>query len=99
MSIEETIAEAVAYAEKNLSLEKEDEIYVTNLLLSHFGKKEPFKGKINESHIASLKVPDEIVDAIVSYDTQVRLMDEGAAERDATWVMASEPGKFSRLTR
>jgi len=100
MSIEETIAEAIAYAEKNLSLEKEDEIYFTNLLLSHFGKKEPFKGHIDENHVASLKVPDEIVDAIVSYDTQIRLMDEGSAERDATWVMgvlSPLPSKVSQV--
>ena len=100
MNIVETIAEAVVYAKKNLGLNPEDETYFTNLLLEHFGQKEPFSGTVDERKIAAMTVPDEIVESIKKYDTEIRLLDEGTAERDAAWVMgvlSPRPSEVSRV--
>lgn len=84
--IEKTIAKAIYYATKHLGLKKEDEIYFTNLLLSYFGAKEPYEGEIDKAHIDSLKVPDEIVEEMVTYFTE-KGVEAGEASRKATYVM------------
>lgn len=87
MRIEETIAEAISYAESHLALEKADETFFLNVLLGHYSLKEPYEGPIDENRIASLKTPDEIVDAIMRYDVYVRMLSPTEAEHDANWVM------------
>lgn len=85
--IEKTIKEALFYAEKHLGMKGEDRIYLENLLLHHFGSSVPFEGEIDEKKIASYQVPDAIVHDIVDYLVGEKGMEEGAAERDAIWVM------------
>jgi len=75
MQINEIIALALSYAESHLALEVEDETFFTNILLDHFGAKEPYKGPIDRKKIADMKVPDAVFDAIVKYDVEVRLWD------------------------
>jgi UDPglucose--hexose-1-phosphate uridylyltransferase len=84
--IEQTIKEAVFYAETHLDLREEDVDYFTNLLLAHFHKESPYEGPIDEKAIAAYPLPDPIVEAIVAYDV-AEGMDEGAAERDASYVL------------
>lgn len=99
MRINEIVALALAYAKSHLALEKEDETFFLNLLLDHFGINEPYVGPLDESKIADMQVPDEIFDAIVNYDVEVRLWDPLAAERDATWVMGLLSPRPSTVTK
>jgi len=99
MGITEIIAVALAYAETHLALEKEDETFFANLLLDHFGAKEPFTGSLDRTKVADMKVPDAIFDAIVKYDVEVRLWDPSAAERDATWVLGLLSPRPSSVTK
>jgi UDPglucose--hexose-1-phosphate uridylyltransferase len=85
--IEKTIKEAVFYAKCHLSLQEEDALYLTNLLLHQFGCPLPYEGSIDEKAIAAYQVPDAIVEDIVSYLVSEKKMDEGEAERLSTWVM------------
>lgn len=85
--IEKSIKELVFYAQKHLGLREDDVPYLTNLLLNHFEKDAPYEGTIDEKAISALTVPDVLVDALVAYDIETRKLDEGAAERDASWVM------------
>lgn len=85
--IEKTIKEALFYAKTHLGLQEEDAIYVENLLLHHFGAAVPFEGEIDEKAIASYRVPDVLIHDFVTYLVEEKKMDEGAAERDAIWVM------------
>lgn len=84
--ITKTIKEAIYYAYKHLGLDKEDITYFTNLLLSYFKQSTPYEGEIDENHIDSLKVPDEIIDSITSYLVSEG-MDNNEASRRATYVL------------
>jgi UDPglucose--hexose-1-phosphate uridylyltransferase len=85
--IEKTIKEALYYAKCHLGLRAEDSLYLENLLLSHFSCPLPYEGEIDKPAIEAYVVPDAIVGDIVSYLVNEKKMEEGAAERDATWVM------------
>ena len=76
--ITKTIKEAIYYAYKHLGLNKEDIVYFTNLLLSYFKQTVPYEGDIDESHIDSLIVPDEIINSFTSY-----LINEGIESNEA----------------
>ncbi len=82
----ETIAKAIYYAKKHLGMKEEDEIYLTNLLLSYFKVDEPYEGEIDYKHIDGLKVPDEIVNEIVE-DFVSEGVEKEEANRRATYVM------------
>lgn len=84
--INKTIKEAICYARIHLGLKEEDESYFTNLLLGYFEQTEPYEGNIDEEHIASLSVPDEIVNEIISFFVN-KGDDAGLASRKATYVM------------
>ena len=86
MAIEKTIKEALFYAKTHLDLREEDFDYFQNLLLAHYHLSKPYEGDIDEKAIAAYPLPDPIVDAIIAYDLSQGL-DEGAAERDSTYVM------------
>jgi UDPglucose--hexose-1-phosphate uridylyltransferase len=84
--IEKTIKEAICYAKTHLDLREEDEDYLTNLLLAHYHKGEPYEGAIDEKAIAEYPLPDPIVNAIIEEDLK-NGMDQGEAERDSSYVM------------
>ncbi len=84
--ISETVAKAIYYAKKHLGMKEDDEIYLTNFLLSYFKLESPYEGEIDYKHIDEMKVPDEIVNEIVAYFVS-QGEEEGEASRKATYVM------------
>ncbi len=98
--IEETVHQLVIYAKMHLGLDPEDAIYVENQLLHHFGKQVPFVGKVDETAIQNMAVPDALTEEIVQYDEDVLGYDEAEALRDADWVfgfLSPRPSEVNRL--
>ncbi len=98
--IEETIRKLLVYAKAHLGLDPEDETFLENQLLHHYGKQAPYVGAIDEKAIEALTVPDSLIDEIVSYDTDVLSLDTEEALRDADWVLgflSPRPSEVNRL--
>ena len=74
----QNIEKLLVYAKKHLFLEEEDIIFFRNFLLSEFNQPLPYEGEINEEEIASMDVPDTLVEYFMNY-----LMDQGMSEKDA----------------
>jgi UDPglucose--hexose-1-phosphate uridylyltransferase len=85
--IAETIKKVIYYANVHLGLNEEDKVYFTNLLLHFFKVNEPFDGEIDEKHIASLAVPDELIIEMVDYMEKEFGYTKELATREAMWVM------------
>lgn len=64
--INKIIKELVSYAKIHLSMDEIDQIYVTNRLLHLLKQSEPYVEEIDESFIASLEVPDELLNLLSS---------------------------------
>lgn len=87
MKLEKAIAEAIAYASSHLGLGKLGYYYYRNLLLHEFGLAKPYEGEIDEAHIASLSLPDEIIEHLTLSLVEEKGMAEDEAEREATYVL------------
>lgn len=75
------IKELIRYGVSHLGVRKDDEIYLENLLLGEVKELTPYEGEIDEAHIASLAVPDEIADNIKK-DLIAKGYEEADAERE-----------------
>lgn len=62
MSLSKAIKEAILYGEKRLFTEKEDAVFLENLLLQRYNAFPPYEGEIDEAKIASYKLPDPILE-------------------------------------
>ena len=60
--INKTIEELLYYAEKNLYLNKDNEIWYRNMLMHELDVKEPYEGEIDYDLIDSLSTPEELID-------------------------------------
>lgn len=65
--MEKVIEKLLCYAESHLCLEKEDAVYVRNILLKLFGCSAPYEGEIDREAISSLEVPDSLLDEVRAY--------------------------------
>jgi len=80
------IAKFIYYAKTHLYLDKEDAIYFENQLLHHFAEELPCGEEIEKEAIASLEVPDTLVEELCGY-LEVRGLDKEEALREADYVL------------
>lgn len=85
--IEKTINELICYAKTHLGMDKEDEIYFKNILLHLFDKDTPYDGEIDEEKIASLKVPDTLIQDIIDSEVKEKGINEEEAFLKADFVL------------
>lgn len=84
--ISKTVSEFVFYAKTHLYLEEDDALYFTNQLLHHFGESVPFADEIDETGIAGLSVPDQLVEHLVS-DLSEKGVSQEESLREADYVL------------
>ena len=104
MSPELLIENLLAYAKCHLFLPEEDEIYMRNVLLSHFRLSSPYQGEADTTEAENADVPDALMGEIAAFAKSARLCEEGAEERFAANVfglLMPRPSKvneeFSRI--
>ena len=104
MSPELLIENLLAYAKRHLFLPEEDEIYMRNVLLSHFRLSSPYQGEADTSEAENADVPDALTGEIASFAKSAHLAEDGEEERFAANVfglLMPRPSKvnevFSRL--
>lgn len=61
-----TIEKLVYYAKKHLSLKEEDALYVKNIILEKLSIDSPSEEKYNQEEIDCLKVPDVLINELIS---------------------------------
>ena len=88
MEINTLIKELVLYSEKNLYLQKEDEIYVTNILLHRLGLRYP-----SEEEVAEVRDITSIMNDILDYAVKENL----TTEKDKTLFETELLGMVSPL--
>lgn len=81
------VKELVHYALTHRLAKNGDAIYLENLLLGQVGEASPYEGEIDEEHIASLVVPDEIAGRLYQAFLE-KGMDEKVAEREVDKLFA-----------
>lgn len=84
--IEKSIERALSYAKSHLGLKEEDVPYFRNLILHRFGLELPYEGEVEDEAIAELSLPDILVKELIQ-ECMARGLDEGEAQREATWVL------------
>ncbi len=87
MKLDQAVAEALGYAKSHLGLGKLGHYYYQNLLLHELGLPKPYEGEIDEEHIASLSLPDEVIEHLVEALIDEKGMAVDEAEREATYVL------------
>ncbi len=75
------------YAEKNLHLNKRDEIYFRNLLLREFKLLEPTEETVDFSEVDALTVPDVLVKETEDYAAENGLCEAGTENLYSTYIM------------
>lgn len=85
--IEKTIAKLIHYAKTHLSLDGEDAVYLTNVLLHLFEKKEPFAGEIDCQEIEAMEVPDYLIAEIIDFEVKENGLSQADAFRKADFAM------------
>ena len=83
------VKELVLYAEKNLYLQKDDEIYITNVLLHRLGVRYP-----SEEDVVEVRDIVSIMDDILSYAVENKL----TTEKDKTLFETELLGIVSPLS-
>ena len=86
MSPELLIENLLAYAKAHLCLPEEDEIYMRNVLLSHFSLSSPYQGEADTAEAENADVPDALMGEIAAFAKSAHLCEEGAEERFAANV-------------
>lgn len=81
------IEELLKYAETFLHLNVRDTDYIKNLLLREFNLDAPLKEIEDLSYIEGLDVPDTLVEKIIAYASENKIVEEGEEERFATYIM------------
>ncbi len=85
--IEKTINELIYYAKTHLEMDEEDEIYFKNILLHLFDKDTPYAGEIDKKKIASLAVPDTLIQDIIDYEVKEKCISEEEAFLKADFIL------------
>lgn len=81
-----TLKEFIVYAKSHLRLDVEDAIYFENILLHEFHLDAPFDGEVDEEGIASLSVPDSLIESLI-LDLKLEGHDESEGERAADFIL------------
>lgn len=84
--LQKTLKEFVCYAKTHLFLGEEDAIYFSNILLHEYGLASPYEGEIDEKRIASLEVPDSLIEELQK-DLAANGVDEAESERAGDFVL------------
>ena len=84
--LQKTLKEFVYYAKTHLFLDEEDAIYFSNILLHEFHLASPFEGEIDEKKIASLEVPDALIEELQK-DLALQEVSESESERAADFIL------------
>ena len=84
--LQKTLKQFVYYAKTHLFLGEEDAIYFENILLHEFKLLSPFEGEIDEKRIASLEVPDSLIEEL-SKDLAEEGNDETESERAGDFIL------------
>jgi len=94
------VEKLVCYAEKFLYLSDYDEVYTRNLLLGEFGlTAAAVDPQIDEKHIASMAVPDELFDSVKLYAEENNLCEKGYEEIYATYIFGIITPKPSEVNQ
>ncbi len=85
--IKADLARLLEYAKLHLDLDEEDATYVNNLLLKDLCLDAPYEGEVKTSDLASLLVPDTLLENFVPYMVENLGMKQKKAERELVYIL------------